>query len=122
VSPAAVPSAGPPGAGGRGRRSQEARGPDIRIDRLALRVTGLDEDAARTLARLVAQELPPGLTGPAAVRLAAGQHLGRVRIQVTADAAEQGQPDLLARRIAGELARTLAHGQGPGAPDAGAAG
>ena len=47
---------------------------------------------------------------------AAGGDLGRVRIQLTADAAEQGRPDLLARRIAGELGRIFARGQGPGAP------
>src|SRR5215469_3617653 len=33
---------------------------DIRIDRLSLRVPGLDEDAARDLARLVAQGLASG--------------------------------------------------------------
>ena len=108
MSPAAVPPGGLPGARGRGLRSREARGPDVRIGRLALRVTGLDEEAARTLAGLVAEELPSRLTGPDAGRVTGDQHLGRVRIQVTADAAEQGQPDLLARRIAGELARILA--------------
>jgi PPE-repeat protein len=34
--------------------------PNIRIDRLSLRVTGLDEDAARDLARLVAEGLAAG--------------------------------------------------------------
>ncbi len=100
------------GADGRGRLSPGAHGPDVHIDRLALRVTGLDEGAARTLARLVAEGLPPGVLGPAA-----SDGLGRVRIQVTADAAEQGKPDLLARRITSELTRILARGQGPGYPD-----
>ena len=84
-------------------------GRDLHIERLALRVTGLDEGAARLLARLVAEGLVPGLPG------AAGGDLGRVRIQLTADAAEQGRPDRLARRIAGELGLILGRGQGPGA-------
>lgn len=83
--------------------------PEVHIDRLTLRVTGLDEGAARTLARLVAEGL--ALHGTA-------DDLGRVRIQVTDDAAEQGRPDLLARRIAGELGRVLAPGQGPGVGEA----
>jgi hypothetical protein len=87
-----------------------ADGRELHIERLALRVTGLDERAAGMLARLVAEGLGSGLPG------AAGGDLGRVRIQLTADAAEQGRPDLLARRIAGELGRILARGQGPGAP------
>jgi hypothetical protein len=51
------PAAARPGAGG-----------DVHVDRLTLRVTGLDEDAARALARLVAEKLagtlPPGSAGP----------------------------------------------------------
>jgi hypothetical protein len=82
---------------------------DFHIDRLTLRVTGLDEEAARTLAGLVAEGL--------ALHGAAGD-LGRVQIQLTADAAEQGRPDLLARRIAGEVGRVLGRGQGPGAGEA----
>jgi hypothetical protein len=86
-------------------------GPEVHIDRLALRVTGLDESAARTLARLVAEGLVPGLPE------LAGGDFGRVRVQVTADAAEQGRPELLARRIADELSRVLGHGRDPGYPD-----
>ena len=48
-----------------------------------------------------------------------GAGLGRLRVEVTADAAEQGSPDLLARRIAGEIGRVLARGQGPGRPGRG---
>ena len=87
-------------------------GPDVWIGRLALQVSGLDEGTARALARLVAQGLPPEVAG-----LAGG--LGRVRIQVTVDAAEQGRPELLARRIANELGRVLAGGQARGGPGAG---
>jgi hypothetical protein len=106
------PAAAGAGAGTHGWLSPGASGPDVHLDRLALRVTGLDEGAGRTLARLVAEGLPPALLGPAA-----SDGLGRVRIQVTADVAEQAQPDLLARRIVSELARILARGQGPGYPD-----
>jgi hypothetical protein len=81
---------------------------DVSVDRLALRVTGLDEAGARALARLVAESLAPGVPGPA------GSGPRRVRIQVTADAAELARPDLLARRIAGEVGRVLARGQPEG--------
>ena len=90
-------------------RSQ-ADGPEVRIDRLTLQVTGLDEAAARTLARLVAEGLAAGLPAMA------GGDLGQVRIQVTARATEQGSPGPLARRIAAELGRALARGRDPGAP------
>jgi hypothetical protein len=85
-------------------------GPEVYIDRLALRVTGLDEAAARALARLVAEGLAPGLPE------LAGSSLGRVRLQVTAGAAEYESPELLARLIAGELSRVLGPGQDPGYP------
>lgn len=74
---------------------------NVRIERLALRVTGLDVAAARTLARLVAEGLGPDVVG------SAGPGVGRLRIQVTADAADQGRPDRLARRIVGEVGRAL---------------
>jgi hypothetical protein len=79
-------------------------GPEVRIDRLALRVAGLDEAAAQALARLVAEGLAPG---PPEL---AGSRPGRVRIQVTAGAAEHANPELLARLIAGELNRVLSPG------------
>jgi hypothetical protein len=40
--------------------------PKVKIDRLRLKLTGLDEDAARQFARLVAENLVPGLTAAAA--------------------------------------------------------
>lgn len=86
------------------------RGPEMRVGRLALRVAGLDEGEARTLGRLVAEGLASGLPGTA------GGDLGRVRIQLTADPAEQGRPELLARRIVDEFSRTLMRGQVPGWP------
>jgi len=85
-------------------------GAEVHVGRLALRVTGIDEAEARTLGRLVAE----GLSG--SLPAAAGDGLGRVRIQLTADAAEQGSPELLARRIGGELGRILMRGQAPGYP------
>jgi hypothetical protein len=91
-----------------------AAGPagDVHIDRLAIRVAGLDEDAARALARLVAEGLAPGMLRPAGV---AGP--GSVRVAVQAGAADQGQPDLLARRIVDEIGRVLARDRVTGGPD-----
>jgi hypothetical protein len=86
--------------------------PTVHVDRLRLRVAGLDEGAARALARLVAESLEPDVLG-----LAGTAGLGRLQINVTASAAEQGRPDLLARRIASELGRALARGRAPGSPD-----
>lgn len=89
-----------------------AAGPAVHIDRLALRVTGLDEAAAGTLARLVAAGLEPGV-----LRLAANAGLDHLRIEVTPGAADQGRPDLLARRIISELGRVLERGRAPGGAD-----
>lgn len=84
-----------------------ADGPEVHIGRLTLRVTGMDEGAARTLARLVAEGLAhAGM---------AGGDLGLVRIRLTA---EPGRPDLLAGRIADEVGRLLAPSQHPGAGEA----
>jgi hypothetical protein len=87
-------------------------GGEVRIDRLALRAAGLDEDAARMLARLVAEGLTPGLLRPAGPGGPAS-----LRIEVRADAAEQGKPDLLAQRIIGEIGRVLARERVSGAPE-----
>ena len=85
---------------------------DIRIDRLALRAAGLDEGAVRSLARLVAEGLTPGLLRPAGL---AG--VGSLRVEVQASAAEQDNPDLLARRIIDEIGRVLARDRVSGAPE-----
>jgi hypothetical protein len=87
-----------------------AAGPAVHIDRLVLRVAGLDERGARTLARLVAEGLEPGLFS-----IADHGGLGHLRIEVTAGPADQGRPDLLARRITRELGRNLGPGRDGGA-------
>jgi hypothetical protein len=84
---------------------------DIHVDRLALRVAGLDEDAARALARLVAEGLTPGMLRGAGI---AG--LDSLRVEVPADT-EDGTPDLLARRILDEIGRVLARDRVSGGPD-----
>ncbi len=91
-----------------------AAGPagEVHIDRLALRVAGLDEDAARALARLVAEGLTPGMLRPAGV---AG--LDSLQVEVKASAGDQGQPDRLARRIVDEIGRVLARDRVSGGPD-----
>jgi len=89
-----------------------AQAGDVHIDRLALRVAGLDEDAARALARLVAEGLAPGVLRPAGL---AG--LGSLQIGVRASAGDQGRPDLLARRIVDEIGRALARDRVSGGPD-----
>jgi hypothetical protein len=111
VSPAAgVPDTSPgPGEAG------PAGG--VRIGRLALRASGLDEGAARLLARLVAEGLTPGLLRPAGL---AG--LDSLHVEVQASAADQGNPDLLARRIVGEIGRVLARDRVSGGPDGEVAG
>jgi hypothetical protein len=89
---------------------------EVRIDRLALRVAGLDEDAARQLARLVARGLAAGTFLPAG----AGT-LDSLAVQVQAGADGQASPDLLARRIVGEIGRVLARDRAFGGPDGEAA-
>jgi hypothetical protein len=85
---------------------------DVHIDRLALRVAGLDEDAARSLARLVATGLAPGLLGSAGI---AG--LDSLHVEVKAGAGERDDPDALARRIVAEVGRVLARDRMAGGPD-----
>lgn len=84
----------------------ETRG--ISIDRLSLRVTGLDEHAARALARAVAEGLAAGVV-PAAGD-AALDHLG-VTVQ-----SGPGDPDALAGRIVDVIGRRLARDRVFGAP------
>lgn len=104
---------------------------DIRIDRLSLRVPGLDEDAARDLARLVALRLAAGefpstpktdipkmnnrksdspqsenrISGGSGSGARGGS--GSLSIRV---AAGSGEPGELAGRIAGEIWRALERG------------
>lgn len=87
---------------------------EVRIDRLALRVAGLDEDAARELARLVAERLAPGMLWPAGQ--ASVHHLA---VEVPADATNQSTPqppDLLAQRIVAQIGRVLARDRASGGP------
>jgi len=90
---------------------------DIRIGRLALRVAGLDEDAARVLARLVAERLTPGLLRPPGL---AG--LDSLHVEVQAGAAEHSDPDALAQRIVDGIGRVLARDRVSGGPDGEVAG
>ena len=84
-------------------------GGEIRIDRLALRVAGLDEDGARALARLVAQGLASGV-----LRATGAAGLDSLRVEVRGDP-ENDTPDLLARRIVDEIGRVLARDRVSGA-------
>jgi hypothetical protein len=83
---------------------------EVRIERLALRVAGLDQDGARALARLVAEALAAELT-------AAGVNARReyLHLEVSADT---GNPELLARRIVGEIGRALGRGRLAGTGEA----
>jgi hypothetical protein len=46
--------------------SAQTHNPTVQVERLRLKLTGLDEHAARQFARLVAENLVPGLTAAAA--------------------------------------------------------
>ncbi len=86
-------------------------GPQLSIGRLRLRAAGLDEGAARELARRVAEglaaslHLPPGVTA-----------LEALRVEVTSG--PDDTPDILSRRIVDAVGRALARDRAP----AGAAG
>lgn len=95
---------------------------DIRIDRLSLRVPGLDEDAARDLARLVAQRLAADLpvsdnpisnyrvsdSRTSDSRTSDSRVSGGLSIRVVGGGID---PDVLAWRIAGEIRRALGRGE-----------
>lgn len=104
-----------PPAGSSAARDAELAG-DIRIDRLSLRAAGLDQDAARVLARLVAERLTPGLLRPPGLA-----DVASLRVAVQA-AAERENPDLLAQRIVDEIGRVLARDRVSGGPDGEVAG
>lgn len=95
---------------------------EVHVARLALRVAGLDEGAARELARLVA-------TGLAESLLRAGPDAGvpEIRVQLTAPggdspAGDAPAYDTLAQRIVDAVGRTLARDRATGGPDGEAAG
>jgi hypothetical protein len=99
------------GDGAGGRRGTPGR--EVHIDRLALRVAGLDEGAAQALARRVAEGLAPGI-----VRSAPSAGLGHLHVVIDSDPAGDHDPDVLASRITTAIGRALARDRVSGAPDA----
>lgn len=113
-SPAAVPAPAEHAA----RPAPGPGAPDVHINRLRLQVVGLDEGAARSLAKLVAEGLAPGL-GRAATsgRLDSLRSADRTQVRVTAPAgslpAAGGAGDqqvVLAGAVVDEIVRALAAG------------
>jgi hypothetical protein len=96
-----------------GPAASPGTGSDVHIGRLALRVGGLDEDAARALARLVARKLTADLLRPAG---AAG--LDSLQVEVELTGTDRGEPDMLAQRIADQIGRVLARDRTSGGADA----
>jgi hypothetical protein len=97
---------------------------EVHVERLLLRVAGLDEQAAQALAQRVAEGLAPSLG-----RVSAGAGLDHLRVQVPAGAAAGGAhpdaggahpgaggetPEQLAQRIVARVARMLAREHGLG--------
>jgi len=78
---------------------QDGQRADVRVDRLSIRVAGLDEDAARELARLVALGLAADV-----VRTAPSAGLDHLSVSVTT---ADTKPDVLARRIVVGLWRAM---------------
>jgi hypothetical protein len=86
---------------------------EVHVDRLRLRVAGLDQAAARTLARLVAEKLAASLA-PAGETA----RLDALRAEVRLSAGDPAKPDILAQRIADQVGRALARDRVAGGPDA----
>jgi hypothetical protein len=92
---------------------------EVHVERLLLRVAGLDEQAAQALAQRVAEGLAPSLG-----RVSAGAGLDHLRVQVPAGAAAGAggahpdaggeTPEQLAQRIVARVARMLAREHGLG--------
>jgi hypothetical protein len=84
---------------------------EVHVERLSLRVAGLDEEAARALSRLVAEGLAPVLG-----RASAGTGLDHLRVEVPAEPGPAGiagggagaSPEELAARIVEQVGRMLA--------------
>ncbi|HTX00152.1 MAG TPA: hypothetical protein VMD59_15315 [Acidimicrobiales bacterium] len=93
-------------------------GQAVHLERLGLRVAGLDEDAARQLAALVAAGLAPAL------RRASGEAgLGALAVEVTSPPGGAGV-ETLARRVVDDVVRALARQRlvaDPQAPGGGSA-
>ena len=97
------PEPGFPGSGG-----------EVHVGRLALRVAGLEEGAARTLARLVAEKLAATLSPSAGAA-----RLDSLRAEVRLSAGDENKPDILAQQIADQVSRALARTGTAGGPDTG---
>lgn len=74
----------------------------LNVDRVRLQVQGLDEDAARMLGRLVAENLANDLRLPAGAEV-----VDSLKLEVTAKPGTA--PDELARRIAEMAGRALSY-------------
>ena len=78
----------------------------LTIDRLRLRVAGLDEGAARHLATLVGEGLAPALQLPIG-----STAIETLRVEIAAHTGEG--PGLLSRRIVDAIGRALARDRAP---------
>ncbi len=85
-------------------------GPQLTIERLRLRASGLDDGAARQLARRVAEGLAASLQLPTGMTA-----LEALRVEVTASAGVA--PDMLSRRITDAVGRALARDRAPAGAD-----
>jgi hypothetical protein len=95
------------------RTREPGPGGGVHVERLALRVAGLDENAARALARLVAEKLADGLLLPSGT-----SRLDSLRAEVRLSAGDPAEPGMLAQRIADQVGRVLARDRAAGGPDA----
>jgi hypothetical protein len=84
----------------------------VHIEHLRLAVSGLDEQAATEFARLVAQQLVPGLTAVAAgAEVGPVGTVGTVAVRVTdPGAAATADPGTLARSVADQVLAALRAG------------
>ncbi len=83
---------------------------EVHVERLSLRVAGLDEHAAQALAQRVAEGLAPSLG-----RVSAGAGLDHLRLEIPAGGSGRGggeSPDVLAQRIVEGVSRMLAREPG----------
>ncbi len=84
---------------------------DVQLGRLSLRLAGLDDDAARRLATLVAEGLTPGM-----LRRAASCGPDSLRLDVAGGYRDAEEPEVLARRIVDAIGRALARDRVAGGP------
>jgi hypothetical protein len=80
--------------------------PRLTIDRMRLRVAGLDEGAARHLATLIGEALVPSLQLPVG-----STAIETLQLDVPAQAGES--PELLSQRIVDAIGRALARDRAP---------